>query len=78
MIDPRARILVDGFKGGYSFSEIRGTKGQIRTVPDKNRFSHVHDALQYGCLFLRRAALGESLNEKAAVHRKRRRSPMLA
>lgn len=78
VIDPRARILIDGFKGGYSYGEIRGSKGQTRTTPDKNDFAHPHDGLQYGCLYLRRASLGGSLNEKADKHRRRRRSSLLA
>ena len=50
-IDPRCRRLVDGFSGGYRYSE-RGSTGTFGERPDKNQYSHVHDALQYCALDL--------------------------
>jgi hypothetical protein len=46
LIDPRCVRLLNGFLGGYCYQEI-GTTGSYRDAPEKNRFSHVHDALQY-------------------------------
>jgi hypothetical protein len=46
MIDPSCRRLINGFLGGYCYPEIGGT-GYHRDSPEKNKFSHVHDALQY-------------------------------
>jgi hypothetical protein len=39
-------VLVKGFLGGYYHREL-GNTGRFNDVPDKNIYSHVHDALQY-------------------------------
>lgn len=44
----RCPMLVQGLNGGYRYSK---TKDDVaRSLPDKNRWSHVCDALQYVCL----------------------------
>lgn len=45
-IDPSCTRLINGFLGGYSYPEI-GLTGTHRETPEKNKYSHVHDALQY-------------------------------
>jgi len=47
----RCPTLVRGLGGGYRFSNTK-TK-TLRTVPDKNEYSHAIDALQYACLAAR-------------------------
>ena len=47
-IDPSCRMLIDGFAGGYHYPE-KETKNQRRNKPEKNEYSHIHDALQYAC-----------------------------
>ena len=49
LIDPRCRRLIDGFSGGYRYVE-RGSTGSFADTPEKNSYSHVHDAFQYLCL----------------------------
>ena len=49
LIDPSCVRLRNGFLGGYCYTEI-GTSGIYRDAPEKNRFSHIHDALQYLCV----------------------------
>jgi len=48
MLSPRCRILRKGFQGGYRYRQMR-TQGGVNhsTEPEKNRFSHPHDGLQY-------------------------------
>lgn len=46
LIDPSCVRLINGFMGGYCYPEI-GTTGVYQDKPGKNRFAHVHDALQY-------------------------------
>jgi hypothetical protein len=46
LIDPSCTRLINGFISGYCYKEI-GNSGVFRDKPDKNRFSHVHDSLQY-------------------------------
>ena len=47
VIDPAdCDMLIEGFEGGYHHKEI-GNSGIYSTDPEKNEFSHIHDALQY-------------------------------
>ena len=48
MIDPKCRVLIAGFETGYHYKRLN-VPGADRydDRPDKNRFSHVHDACQY-------------------------------
>ena len=47
LIDPSCVRLINGFMGGYHYKEIGAGTGIYQDKPDKNRFSHIHDALQY-------------------------------
>lgn len=51
VIDPSCKRLIDGFSGGYRYVE-RGNTGSFADTPEKNQFSHIHDALQYVALVL--------------------------
>lgn len=46
IIDPSCTRIIDGFDGGYSYKEI-GNSGVYQTEPQKNEYSHIHDAIQY-------------------------------
>lgn len=48
LLDPSCKKLRKGFNGGYRFRK-KAVPGEERftEVPDKNSFSHPHDALQY-------------------------------
>ena len=46
LVDPSCEHLLKGFNGGYMYAFQQGT---LRTKPEKNVFSHIHDALQYVC-----------------------------
>jgi len=48
IINPECKMLIDGFMGGYHYPE-KETKNQKRNKPEKNEYSHIHDALQYVC-----------------------------
>jgi len=45
-LSPRCRLLRTGFKGRYGYPEI-GNTGKYHDKPEKNIYSHPHDALQY-------------------------------
>ena len=48
MLNPRCKILIAGFRGGYQYPEkISPRSVQRMDRPLKNAFSHPHDALQY-------------------------------
>lgn len=45
LIDPSCRMLLKGFKHGYRYKKKRN--GELEDKPDKNEYSHIHDANQY-------------------------------
>ena len=45
LIDPSCDMLIKGFKSGYRYKTKKS--GEQEDRPDKNKFSHVHDANQY-------------------------------
>lgn len=49
LISRRCKILRRGFNGGYRYRKLNkaGDEAQYDPKPEKNRFSDVHDALQY-------------------------------
>ncbi len=51
-LDPSCKILRKGFVSGYYFRKVQVSYDKFTEVPCKNKFSHPHDALQYGCLLV--------------------------
>lgn len=47
VVSPSCKAIVGGMDGGYHFAYSRS--GQLREQPEKNAYSHPHDALQYIC-----------------------------
>ena len=47
LIDQRCRTIIKGFEGGYQYKRIQVSGERYAEKPDKNHFSHIHDALQY-------------------------------
>lgn len=47
LIDPSCTRLINGFLGGYHYKPQPGVPGEYSDIIEKNRFSHVHDAVQY-------------------------------
>lgn len=51
MVDPSCDMIRRGFNGRYQFKRLQVVgEERYRDVPDKNDFSHLHDALQYAAL----------------------------
>lgn len=50
-IHPRCKTLRKGFLGGYQFRRLQTSAERYTAVPDKNAYSHPHDALQYACTY---------------------------
>jgi len=58
LISPTCRIVRKGFLGGYHYRVMKvGGGDRYAETPDKNEYSHPHDALQYGCSFMRSSSL---------------------
>jgi hypothetical protein len=52
-VSPGCRRLIKGFNGGYCYRRINTGSGDKYTDrPDKNEYSHIHDALQYACMYM--------------------------
>ena len=47
LIDRRCSSLIKGFEGGYSYRRMEVSGERYTDKPDKNMYSHIHDALQY-------------------------------
>lgn len=45
-VNPDCQMLISGFLGGYHYPE-KLLKNRKMDRPDKNEYSHIHDALQY-------------------------------
>jgi len=65
LVDRRCVQLIKGFEGGYQYRRMEVSGERYDDKPDKNMFSHIHDALQY---MLLGAGEGRALmnNQKAA------------
>ena len=72
VVSPACRTLRTGFQGAYCYRRLRVTGDERYTdKPDKNRFSHPHDALQYllSGAGEGRAVLGKADRRKRAAAR---------
>jgi hypothetical protein len=47
LIDRRCSMLIKGFEGGYAYKRMEVSGERYADKPDKNMYSHIHDALQY-------------------------------
>lgn len=47
LIDPRCRTIIKGFEGGYQYRRLQVSGERYDDKPEKNHFSHIHDAVQY-------------------------------
>lgn len=47
LIDPRCTHLIKGFMNHYRYRRLEVSGERYADKPDKNQYSHVHDALQY-------------------------------
>lgn len=47
LVDRRCAQLIKGFEGGYQYRRMEVSGERYADKPDKNMYSHIHDALQY-------------------------------
>ncbi len=70
-LDPRCGVLRKGFNGGYKYRRVQVSGDERFTdEPNKNRYSHPHDALQYAAL--------ESGGVQAITQSQQNKAPRLA
>jgi hypothetical protein len=81
-ISPCCEMLRRGFISEYKYHIFKGVTERVGEKPEKNEFSHVHDALQYGALLAdtggARGVRGLSGNRYTAPETTKRSSGMLA
>jgi len=57
-LDNKSDMLRKGFQGKYQYAKIKtGSSDRFQASPEKNEWSHPHDALQYLCLLARTASI---------------------
>lgn len=49
LLSDKCVMARDGFNGDYCYEAIRGKDDKFHDKPDKGRWSHIHDAIQYWC-----------------------------
>lgn len=65
LVSPKASMIRKGFMGNYHFKRVQvGNDERYRDVPDKNEYSHPHDALQYVALYSQTAEASEDFGKK--------------
>lgn len=47
VLSPQCKTLRKGFQGGYQYRRLQTSGDRFTEKPDKNQYSHPHDALQY-------------------------------
>jgi len=78
LLSPTCKVLRKGFISGYHYRKMRlSGSDRFAETPDKNEYSHPHDALQYGCSFMRSASLDKSTDSfgNHGVRRKVKAAP---
>jgi len=65
-VSPNAKYIRKGFLGGYHFKRVQvsGWEAQYRDIPNKNEYSHAHDALQYVALHSTTAEAASEFGKK--------------
>lgn len=58
VIDAKCSRLRKGFLGRYYHKRVQVSEQVFKDTPEKNEYSHVHDALQYGALYARMEDVG--------------------
>ncbi|KJU82306.1 TerL, partial [Candidatus Magnetobacterium bavaricum] len=64
-LSPVCKVLRKGFNGAYQYKRLQVSQERYSDVPDKNEYSHIHDALQYAALY---ALEGVKKKTAPAIH----------
>lgn len=65
LVSPKCKTLRKGFQGGYQYRRLQVSGDRYTDKPDKNQYSHIHDAMQYVCSSL----FSGSLEQKATMEK---------
>lgn len=64
LVHPRCRHIRKGFMGGYRYRRMQTSQERYTDKPEKNEYSHPHDALQYVATRLFQVQGGSRLNNR--------------
>jgi hypothetical protein len=65
LVDPSCDMIRRGFNGRYQYRRLQVVgEERYKDVPDKNDYSHLHDALQYAALHSQNMNLGSDWAKK--------------
>jgi hypothetical protein len=54
LLDPSCKVLKKGFNSGYRYERVKASGPErFKDRPVKDKYSHIHDALQYGAMHAR-------------------------
>jgi hypothetical protein len=69
IIDPSCRVLIAGLEGAWNYKRVKGTSG-FHDEPQKNRYSHICEAWEYGLVGEgeHRLIVGKSAKGAATQH----------
>lgn len=68
VLHPRCKMLRKGFIGGYQYRRMMTSAEKYTDKPDKNQYSHIHDALQYDASKLFSRALTQRKRDERPIH----------
>ena len=64
IVDPKCDMIRRGFNGRYQYKRLQiSGEERFKDVPDKNDYSHLHDALQYAALHSLNMSNSETWNK---------------
>ncbi len=63
LINKNCKYLRKGFMGMYRFRRLQTSAERYSDLPEKNEYSHIHDALQYACMYANEYDIKSSYNE---------------
>ncbi len=75
LLSPSCVTLREGFEGGYHFQRTSKIGEVFAEKPEKNEYSHPHDALQYAALYYYKDIVGDA-QRLAREERKRRKAAL--
>lgn len=78
LLSPTCGMLKEGFDGGYRYKKQSAAELDKKPTPDKNEFSHPHDALQYAALYHYKGYSRAQRRLKNGVNRNQRNSHQYA
>jgi len=71
IVDPKCEMIRRGFNGRYQYRRLQVVgEDRYKDVPDKNDYSHLHDALQYAALYSTTMNNSEEWSKPLAYPRK--------